>query len=66
LHKIATATDGWQGNLKVFPELKFTYEEDANSEEFFIPYIWTLVYDYQGLSWKAPRAAVPEAASGVD
>src|SRR5205085_9488352 len=30
--------------LKNFPPLKFKYVEDDQPEEFFIPYIWQLVY----------------------
>ncbi|KAL5020400.1 hypothetical protein ScPMuIL_003292 [Solemya velum] len=30
--------------LKKFPELKFKYVEEESPEEFFIPYIWSLVY----------------------
>ncbi|CAG2107268.1 unnamed protein product, partial [Medioppia subpectinata] len=30
--------------LKKFPELRFRYVEDEQPEEFFIPYIWSLVF----------------------
>ncbi|KAI1289319.1 Dymeclin [Halotydeus destructor] len=30
--------------IKKFPELKFRYVEDDSPEEFFIPYVWSLVY----------------------
>ncbi|VDO96253.1 unnamed protein product [Soboliphyme baturini] len=30
--------------LKKFPELKFKYIEDKNTDEFFIPYIWSLIF----------------------
>ncbi|CAH1392635.1 unnamed protein product [Nezara viridula] len=29
-----------------FPELKFKYVEEEKPEEFFIPYVWSLVSDY--------------------
>lgn len=33
---------GWRKDkLKAFPELRFTYEEEASSD-FFIPYVWSL------------------------
>lgn len=37
--------------LKKFPELKFKYVEENEPEEFFIPYVWTLVYHKSGLYW---------------
>ncbi|XP_068239348.1 dymeclin [Palaemon carinicauda] len=37
--------------LKKFPELKFKYVEENEPEEFFIPYVWTLVYQSSGLYW---------------
>lgn len=37
--------------LKKFPELKFKYVEEDEPEEFFIPYVWTLVYQASGLYW---------------
>ncbi|KAK7084960.1 hypothetical protein SK128_027778 [Halocaridina rubra] len=37
--------------LKKFPELKFKYVEENEPEEFFIPYVWTLVYQGSGLYW---------------
>ncbi|CAF0755639.1 unnamed protein product, partial [Didymodactylos carnosus] len=30
--------------LKKFPELKFKYVEEEQPEDFFVPYVWTLVY----------------------
>lgn len=41
--------------LKKFPELKFKYVEEEQPEEFFIPYVWSLVYNSAvGLRWN-PR-----------
>ncbi|PIO33090.1 hypothetical protein AB205_0153590 [Aquarana catesbeiana] len=35
-----------------FPELKFKYVEEEQPEEFFIPYVWSLVYNSGvGLYW---------------
>ncbi|KFD56967.1 hypothetical protein M514_02224 [Trichuris suis] len=31
-----------------FPELKFKYVEDRNTEDFFVPYIWKILYDRHG------------------
>uniref|UniRef100_A0A2R8NDW1 Dymeclin n=1 Tax=Callithrix jacchus TaxID=9483 RepID=A0A2R8NDW1_CALJA len=42
--------------LKKFPELKFKYVEEEQPEEFFIPYVWSLVYNSAvGLYWN-PQA----------
>ncbi|XP_042890288.1 dymeclin-like isoform X2 [Penaeus japonicus] len=38
--------------LKKFPELKFKYVEESEPEEFFIPYVWTLVYHGSGIYWR--------------
>jgi len=32
------------GEMAVDPELKFTYEEEAEAERFFVPYIWEVVH----------------------
>lgn len=38
--------------LKKFPELKFKYVEEEQPEEFFIPYVWSLVFNFGvGLYW---------------
>ncbi|OCU02693.1 hypothetical protein XELAEV_18008459mg [Xenopus laevis] len=39
-------------HLEKFPELKFKYVEEEQPEEFFIPYVWSLVYHSGvGLYW---------------
>ncbi|KAL4432564.1 hypothetical protein ABPG77_000501 [Micractinium sp. CCAP 211/92] len=41
---------GWRRDrLKPFPELRFTYEEEANPEEFFVPYVWSLAVAQGGI-----------------
>lgn len=37
--------------LKKFPDLKFKYVEEDKPEEFFIPYVWSLVVHNSGLYW---------------
>uniref|UniRef100_A0A8D8Y697 Dymeclin n=2 Tax=Cacopsylla melanoneura TaxID=428564 RepID=A0A8D8Y697_9HEMI len=39
--------------LKTFPELKFKYVEEERPEEFFIPYVWSLVIRYAPLYWNS-------------
>ena len=44
--------------LKKFAELKFKYVEENEPEEFFIPYVWTLVYNSSGLYWNPDHIAL--------
>ncbi|XP_030048788.1 dymeclin [Microcaecilia unicolor] len=38
--------------LRKFPDLKFKYVEEEQPEEFFIPYVWSLIYNFGvGLYW---------------
>ncbi|CAG2167525.1 unnamed protein product [Oppiella nova] len=39
--------------LKKFPELRFRYVEDEQPEEFFIPYIWSLVFRSSHIHWNS-------------
>lgn len=41
--------------LKKFPDLKFKYVEEDSPEEFFIPYIWSLVYHSSNMYFNASR-----------
>ncbi|KAL4216559.1 hypothetical protein ACF0H5_024282 [Mactra antiquata] len=41
--------------LKKFPDLKFKYVEEESPEEFFIPYIWSLVYHSSNLYFNASK-----------
>ncbi|XP_064644875.1 dymeclin-like isoform X2 [Lineus longissimus] len=41
--------------LKKFPELKFKYVEEDSPEEFFIPYVWSLVYHSSNLYFNPDR-----------
>lgn len=36
-----------------FPDLKFKYVEEEKPEEFFIPYVWSLVGKSSGIYWNA-------------
>ena len=42
-------------NFQKFPELKFKYVEEDQPEEFFIPYVWSLVYHSSNLYFNASR-----------
>ncbi|KAK4357149.1 hypothetical protein RND71_022759 [Anisodus tanguticus] len=37
--------------LKMFTQLRFTYEQESHPEEFFIPYVWQLVLSRSGLNF---------------
>lgn len=37
--------------LKKFPELKFRYVEEDSPEEFFVPYVWSLVFNKSNVFW---------------
>lgn len=41
--------------LKKFPDLKFRYVEEEKPEEFFIPYVWSLVYHSSNLYFNPSR-----------
>jgi len=49
--------------LKKFPELKFKYVEEEEPEEFFVPYIWTLVFHGSRLYWDPERIQLFNAAA---
>ncbi|KAL9237650.1 hypothetical protein vseg_012172 [Gypsophila vaccaria] len=37
----------WRGDgMKMFTQLRFTYEQESHPEEFFIPYVWQLVVSH--------------------
>jgi len=38
-------------SLKVYPQLKFKYMEEEAAEEFFVPYIWSIIYKSSFLYW---------------
>lgn len=37
--------------LHKFPELKFRYLEEECPEDFFVPYVWSLVFNKSGIYW---------------
>lgn len=46
-HHVSLFLDGQK-----FPELKFKYVEEDQPEDFFIPYVWSLVFNSAvGLYW---------------
>lgn len=54
LTTIQQGTTQWpKDRLRKFPELKFRYVEEEQPEEFFIPYIWSVVNECALLHWNA-------------
>ena len=41
--------------LQKFPELRFRYVEDEQPEDFFIPYIWSLVFHCSDIFWSSQK-----------
>ncbi|KAL3886406.1 hypothetical protein ACJMK2_026404 [Sinanodonta woodiana] len=52
--------------LKKFPDLKFKYVEEESPEEFFIPYIWSLVYHSSNMYFNASKIVLFSLASGPE
>ncbi|CAF4113336.1 unnamed protein product [Rotaria socialis] len=42
--------------LKKFPDLKFKYVEEEQPEDFFVPYIWSLVHKSCNFHWSSESA----------
>nr|XP_012147296.1 PREDICTED: dymeclin isoform X2 [Megachile rotundata] len=54
LNTIQQGTSEWpHDRLRKFPELKFKYVEEEQPEEFFIPYVWSVVCQSALLHWSA-------------
>ncbi|XP_012282641.1 dymeclin [Orussus abietinus] len=54
LATIEQGTCQWpKDRLRKFPELKFKYVEEEQPEEFFIPYVWSVVCQSALLHWNA-------------
>jgi hypothetical protein len=47
-----------------FPDLKFKYVEEDRPEEFFIPYVWSLVCQASGIHWNMDKVKLffPESS----
>ncbi|CAB3362317.1 Hypothetical predicted protein [Cloeon dipterum] len=53
--------------LKKFPDLKFKYVEEDRPEEFFIPYVWSLVCQSSGIHWNMDKVKLffPDTSEAV-
>jgi hypothetical protein len=46
LERVRAHALAWRSDsLRLFEQLRFTYEEEARPEEFFVPYVWRLIAD---------------------
>ena len=52
---VAEKLEEWPGSnsLRHVPELRFSYEEEASPEGFFVPYVWTLMFSHTTIPWRA-------------
>ncbi|KAK3842004.1 MAG: Dymeclin [Linnemannia gamsii] len=56
---IQTASRTWPPNLmKTFPDIKFQYEEEEQANEFFCPYVWSLLYRNTFVYWDEEKAKI--------
>ncbi|KAG0365430.1 hypothetical protein BGZ54_006541, partial [Gamsiella multidivaricata] len=56
---IQTASRTWPPNLmKTFPDIKFEYEEEEQANEFFCPYVWSLLYRNTFVYWDEEKAKI--------
>ncbi|KAG0297246.1 Triose-phosphate Transporter [Dissophora globulifera] len=56
---IQTASRTWPPNLmKTFPDIKFEYEEEQQANEFFCPYVWSLIYRNTFVYWDEEKATI--------
>lgn len=54
-------------NLRKFPDLKFKYVEEESPDDFFIPYVWSVVLRQSGIAFRPDRLRLfaPESESAV-
>jgi hypothetical protein len=53
LGHIRAAARDWNGErLHQLADLKFTYEQESAPDEFFTPYLWSLLFEHAGLGWQ--------------
>lgn len=59
LEIIDLATRTWTPDrLMSFPELKFQYAEEQDSQHFFCPYVWALVHRRTFIYWNEEKAHI--------
>ncbi|KAI9248028.1 Dymeclin [Phascolomyces articulosus] len=59
LELIDLAARTWTPNrLGPIPDLKFQYEEEQDSREFFVPYVWALIHRRGFIYWTEEKAHI--------
>lgn len=67
LQLVIANTRAWRGEgMKMFTELRFTYEEELHPEEFFVPYVWSLVVAHSGIPWNPDSISLFPAKPTVE
>ncbi|KAK9806635.1 hypothetical protein WJX73_002684 [Symbiochloris irregularis] len=67
LEVIQDALRSWRSDcLKQFPELHFTYEEESSPEDFFVPYVWTLIITHTTVPWNTQNIVLFAPCSDSD
>ncbi|KAI8086427.1 Dyggve-Melchior-Clausen syndrome protein-domain-containing protein [Halteromyces radiatus] len=61
LDLIEQAARTWPSNrLQPMADLKFQYEEEKDSNEFFVPYVWALIHRRSFIYWSEEKAHILE------
>uniref|UniRef100_A0A803N119 Dymeclin n=1 Tax=Chenopodium quinoa TaxID=63459 RepID=A0A803N119_CHEQI len=56
LQVITNNCKSWRGEgMKMFTQLRFTYEQESHPEEFFIPYVWQLAVAKCGFAFSPSK-----------
>lgn len=67
LQVIVANSWSWRGEgMKMFTQLKFTYEQELHPEEFFIPYVWKLVVSQSGVDFNLDTIHLFQARSPAE
>lgn len=56
---IKSASLQWSSDkMKKLPELKFKYVEEGQPEDFFIPYLWSIVFHSSDICWNSKNILI--------
>uniref|UniRef100_A0A6T8IN87 Dymeclin n=2 Tax=Hemiselmis andersenii TaxID=464988 RepID=A0A6T8IN87_HEMAN len=58
MQQIKDASLSWGAHLRMFPELRFSYQQDDRPEDFFVPYVWGIVLSHSGLAWNPQKSTL--------
>eukprot|EP00741_Cyanophora_paradoxa_P002013 tig00000525_g1952.t1 len=67
MHVIEQAGRSWKSDrLRMFPELRFCYEEEAHPQEFFTPYVWSIVFHGANIPFDPVRVVIFSSQDGSE